>query len=147
MDYSNPIVVGVTVALAGAVVSAGAGIGGYFLGKLRDFRDRKLRIYEAELPLLIRAIFEPTEVADAQVSTALVRVWLLANRDTAKKVATAMSYWVDPRRGNLVSALQEAIVAARRDMQWWPFWPNKIAADEVSHFFMKLKPSAAAQGS
>ena len=123
---------GVVVGVAAGVATA---IAGYFAGKLQDFRQRKLKAYEEELPVLIRAVFEPTEVADADLSRALVRLWLLASTNAAKRVSKAMGCLVHGEHQDLIRALQEAIVEVRHDIQ---FWSDDMQAEDVSHFFINL---------
>jgi len=48
----------------------------------------------------------------------------------------AVSILHDPRRGNRTEALQEAIVAMRRDIQISP--RQKLDPDEVAHLYSQL---------
>jgi hypothetical protein len=110
---------------------------GYLFGAVKSFRDEKQKAYSEILPPFVRMIYSPTQDDEKEFNKALAKLWLYANRDVAFKVDKVASILVDPNRGNITEAIQDAIVAMRKDIHHkWPF--SKIRPDEVKHLYMRI---------
>ena len=112
---------------------------GYLVGAVKSFRDEKQKAYGEILPPIVRMAYtsNPTPDDEKDFNKALAKLWLYANREVAFKVDRVASILVDPRRGNKTEAIQQAIVAIRKDIHHkWPF--SKIKPDEVAHLYMRI---------
>ncbi|MBW2075780.1 MAG: hypothetical protein JRI58_13735 [Deltaproteobacteria bacterium] len=112
---------------------------GYLVGAVKSFRDEKQKAYGEILPPIVRMAYTSTLTQDDEkdFNKALAKLWLYANRDVAFKVDRVASILVDPSRGNKTEAIQQAIVAIRKDIHHkWPF--SNIKPDEVAHLYMRI---------
>ena len=116
-----------------------SGLVGYLIGAVKSFRDEKQKAYGEILPPVVRMAYtnNPTPDDEKEFNKALAKLWLYANREVAFKVDKVASILVDPTRGNKTEAIQQAIVAIRKDIHHkWPF--SKIEPDEVKHLYMRM---------
>lgn len=110
---------------------------GYLIGTVKSFRDEKQKAYGELLPLIVKMAYKPSPDDEKDFNKALNKLWLYANKEVAFKVDKVASILVDPTRGNKVEAIQQAIVAMRKDIHHkWPF--SKIKPDEVKHLYMRI---------
>lgn len=109
---------------------------GYYIGSYKFFREQVLRIYEEILPEIMVFLSDPPEKRESKkYRAALAKMWIYARKDVARKLDVAISYTVDPNRGEFIPAMQVAISAMRRDIQpWWRRRERKIDADDIKHF-------------
>ena len=124
------------IAVLSLLFSAGVG---YLFGAIKSFRDEKQKAYGEILPPIVRMAYTSNPTADDEkdFNKALAKLWLYANREVAFKVDRVASILVDPRRGNKTEAIQQAVVAIRRDIHHkWPF--SKIKPEEVLHLYMRI---------
>lgn len=114
-----------------------SGLLGYLTGAVKAFRDEKQKAYGELLPSIVRMAYNPSPDDEKDFNKALNKLWLYANREVAFKVDKVASILVDHRRGNIAEAIQQAIVAMRKDIHHkWPF--SKIRPDEVNHLYMRI---------
>lgn len=114
-----------------------SGLVGYLIGAVKSFRDEKQKAYGELLPPIVRMAYNPSLDDEKDFNKALNKLWLYANREVAFKVDKIASILVDPTRGNKAEAIQQAIVAMRKDIHHkWPF--SKIKPDEVNHLYMRI---------
>ena len=111
---------------------------GYFFGTAKAFREQKLRAYEEILPPIVKAAFDPLKSEESDFNKAVIKLWLFSSRNVALKMDDALSIYVNPERGNLANALQQAIAEMRSDIQffWLKNWRKKVRPEEVRHFYM-----------
>ncbi len=116
-----------------AVISAFLG---YVLGTSKLMREHKLNFYGEVLPIFLRAIFAQKKEDENAFNSALARIWIYADKKAAKDLDIAVSCAVDPRRGNPIKKLREAIPAVRRDIQpWWQWRNRKLSPEDIKHFY------------
>jgi len=114
-----------------------SGIIGYILGNIKSFREEKQKAYGESLPAIIRMIFNYSPDDEKDFNKALSKLWLYANKEVAFKIDKVASILVDKERGDMTCAIQEAIVAMRKDIHnKWPF--SKIKPEEVKHLYMRI---------
>jgi len=117
----------VTILIIGALL-------GYFFGHIRDFREKKQKVYSETLPIIIRALFHPNKEIEKIFNESIVILWLYANKKVARKLEKAISSFHHPERyENTVELLQETIVEMRKDIQISPL--QKLKPKEVNHFY------------
>jgi hypothetical protein len=114
------------------------GIFGYIFGAAKVFRDQKLKAYEEILPPIVKAAFNPKQSDEPDFNKAMVKLWLFASRKVALKMDTALSFYIDPKRGDKTEALQQAIAEMRADIQFIRWRRKKVKPEEVKHFYMYL---------
>lgn len=127
------------LAVASGVITAAVGlVGGYFVGIWTAFRHRKQGAYEELLPPIIKAAFKPEGRDEPAFNRALLQVWLYASKKAARKINTAVGIMHNRCRGNLIEALQEAVAAARDDMQFCS-WRQRLKSEEIDHIYSILQ--------
>jgi len=125
-----------TIAVLSILFSA---VVGYLVGAVKSFRDEKQKAYSEILPPIVRMVYSsnPTQDDEKEFNNALAKLWLYANREVAFKLDRVASILVDRTRGNMTEAVQEAIVAIRKDIHHkWPL--SKIEPNEVKHLYMRI---------
>jgi len=114
-----------------------SGIVGYAFGSVKTFREEKQKAYSEILPPIVRMAYEPTPDDQKEFNKALSKLWLYSSREVAFKVDKVVSILVDPTRGEITKAIQEAVVVMRNDIYHkWPF--AKIKPEEVKHLYMRI---------
>lgn len=122
--------VAVLVALMMAIV-------GYIFGRAKTFLEGKQRVYEEILPILLRAAYDPVNQDEEGLNKALSKLWLYGNKNVAKKMDEAVSIMVQPIRGDITKALQEAIAEMRKDIQTFFYW-ERIKPEEIKHLYARI---------
>ena len=117
-----------------AVAAIGTGILGFLFGSYRQFREEKHRAYRELLPPIIKAAYRRDLGDEKELNEATAKLWLYANRSVAKKMDLALSRIIKPSRGSATQALQEAIIAMRKDLRLRWFWQG-LSSKEVAHIY------------
>ena len=114
-----------------------AAVIGYWLGSVKFFREHQLKMYGEVLPPLVKFTFNPWGDGDEkEFNAALLKIWLYASKDVARKLDRVISCMLNSERGNYVTEWQKVIVAMRRDVQpCWRWRQRKMNKDEVQHFY------------
>ncbi len=121
------------IALVGIVLSAFVG---YFFGVAKSFREQKQKAYAEILPPIVKMVFDTQSSNETEFSQALTKLWLYASKEVALKVDKVVYILHHPNEGNVQSALREAIVAMRTDIQLFPW--QKLRPDDVEHLYTKI---------
>ena len=109
---------------------------GYWVGRIRSFREQKQKIYLELLPPILQMGYDPKSANEEEFSRALSKLWLYGSKDVTKKMERAVSILHKPSRGNLTEAFQNAVVSMRNDLQVWPW--QKIEPKDVNHLYTKI---------
>ncbi|MEO8230869.1 MAG: hypothetical protein ABI638_01210 [Ignavibacteriota bacterium] len=113
-----------------------SGILGYFIGKVKEFRESKQKIYTQIIPTIAEMCFNPQADRVKEYNSAILSSWLFSNKKLAKKIDALASILIDPSRGNMINELQELIVEMRKDIQ--PFFWQNLKAKDVKHIYTKI---------
>lgn len=114
-----------------------AALVGYFFASFRSYREQKQKAYAEIVPPIVRVVYSPQPADEEAFNRALMKLWLYANKDVAKKMDSVVSRILKGERGKAVTKLlQEAIVAMRSDIQFWR--AQRLDPEEVQHLYMGL---------
>lgn len=111
-------------------------LSGYWIGRIRSFREQKQKVYIELLPPILKMGYDPNSANEEEFSKALSKLWLYGSKDVTRKMEKAVSILHNQSRGNLTEAFQNAIVSMRKDIQILPW--QKIAAKEVNHLYTQI---------
>lgn len=111
-----------------------AGFIGWMVGNIKSFRDEKLKAYGEIFPPILKMAFNPKDTIDEkEYSKALANLWLYGSKKVTRKVEKALLIMHDPKKGNLMESLQNAVVEMRSDIQIFP-WED-LNPEDVNHLY------------
>jgi len=109
---------------------------GYIIGTFKAFREAKQKAYQEILPPILKFAFRSSQMNEGEYCEALCKLWLYASKEVANKMDHAIWIAHDPKRGDMIKALQEVIVEMRKDIQIFSW--QKIKPDDVKHLFTRM---------
>lgn len=109
---------------------------GYYLGKVKEFRENKQKIYSQIAPVIVEMIFNRQADKHKEYNSAILLSWLYANKNVARQWDKIESILSDSTRGDIIKEIQNVIVEMRKDIQ--PFFWQNLKADEVKHIYTKF---------
>lgn len=112
-----------------------SGIVGFYLGKFKEFRESKQKIYSSVIPIIIKTYYDPENAVEEEYNKSVLLSWLYSNKVVAKKLDKIASIIVDRSRGTeTTKEIQNLIIAMRRDIQPFPWW-QRLKANDVKHIY------------
>jgi len=114
---------------------------GYQLAVIKPFWEEKQRVYREILPVFQKMAYEAEQLDPRELNKALVTLWLYGSTRAALAMNRVVSIRIKPERGNLIEALQEAIIEMRKDIHRWSWsWPpwKTLKADDISHLYIQI---------
>ena len=116
-----------------------SGIVGFYLGKLKEFRESKQKIYSSVLPVIIKTYYYPESAVEEEYNKSVILSWLYSNKVVAKKLDKIASIIIDRSRGTeTTEEFQNLIIAMRKDIQPFPWW-QRLKANDVKHIYTIFK--------
>jgi len=92
------------------------GIIGYVVGTAKTFREEKQKAYGEILPPILKAAYNPESLDEKEFNKALCKLWLYGSKNVTRTMEHALEILHNPSKGNITRALQETIVAMRKDI-------------------------------
>jgi hypothetical protein len=80
--------------------------------------------------------YHPEAEDEGEFNKALGKLWLYGSRSVALKMDYAISIMIKGSRGNITTALQEAVVEMRKDIQL-PY-VRRVKPQEVKHIYSRI---------
>lgn len=113
-----------------------SGMLGYLLGKVKEFRENKQKVYSQILPTITEMCFNPKIDREREYNSAMLLSWLYANKKVAKQLDKIASLIINSSRGDVITETQNLIVSMRKDIQ--PFLWQNLKAEKVKHVYTKI---------
>jgi len=115
-----------------------SGIVGFYLGKFKEFRESKQKIYSSIIPVIIKMYYNPQKNLEEEYNKSVILSWLYSNRSVARKLNKIASIIVDRSRSeHPTQDFQDLIIEMRKDIQ--PFNWQRLKADDVEHIYTIFK--------
>jgi len=118
-----------------AIIAAVTGVLGFVLGSIKFHREEKYKAYREFLSPIVRFVFEKDN--EDEYNEAMQKLWVFASRKVAMKMDVVASRVIDPKRGNVLKAVQEMLAEMRKDVQLWTW--STIEPPEIAHFYTKVQ--------
>lgn len=122
--------------IPGAIVAVVTALAGYYAGRFKTFREGKQKAYEEIIPIVLKVAYHREAEDEREFNKALARLWLYGSRSVALKMDYAISIMIKGSRGNITTALQEAVVEMRKDIQL-PY-VRRVKTQEVKHIYSRI---------
>ena len=123
------------------IVAVLTALAGFVFGRAKTFFEGKQRAYEEIIPIILKTAYDYESKDEEAFNKALAKIWLFGSREAAIKMDHAVSIMIKPSRGNITSALQEAVAEMRKDIQSFFFsfsFRQTLSPEEVKHLYVQI---------
>lgn len=109
---------------------------GFFLGRVKEFRENKHNAYSNILPGIIKSYFTRQ---DFEFNKSIILSWLYSSKRVAKKIDKVASIMTKPNHSSeeIINELQNLTVEMRKDIQPFPW--QRLQAKDVKHIYMMFE--------
>jgi hypothetical protein len=121
------------------VTASASGLLGFFLGRIKEFRESKQKIYSLILPNIIEKCFNPDGCKEEKYNSALILSWIYSNKKVAKQINKIESIIVKPERGDISKEAQDLLDKIRKDIQPFPW--QRLKVSEFEHIYTRFSQS------
>jgi len=123
------------------------GIIGYYLGRVKTFREEKQKVYSESIQPILAVVFRSLDISDKdrqeledEFNKSNLKLLLYSNNKVAKTLQKTTRIINDLKRGDIVCKLQETLSEMRKDIQI-KHWRNirSLKPKDFTHFYFSLK--------
>lgn len=132
MMFEETLIISLVTALASGII-------GFFLGRIKEFRESKQKIYSLILPDIMAKCFNPEGCKEEKYNSALILSWIYSNKKVAKQINKIESLIVKPERGDIIKEVQDLINKIRKDIQPFPW--QRLQVSEFEHLYTRFSYS------
>jgi len=123
------------------------GITGYYLGRVKTFREEKQKVYSESIQPILAVVFRNPDISDRdrreledEFNKANLKLLLYSNNKVAKKLQQTTRILKDSTRDDIICKLQETLAEMRKDIQVKHLRNiRSLKPKDFTHFYFSLK--------